>query len=373
MPGPLDGILVLDFTTLLPGPLATLMLAEAGAEVVKIERAGSGDDMRHWPPRWGTDNAGFAFLNRGKHSVALDLKRPEDRARLAPLIARADVLVEQFRPGVMDRLGLGPDALFVINPRLIYCSITGYGQTGPRRDEAGHDLNYIAAAGLLSLGHGSATAPVVPHAQLADIAGGSYPAVINILLALRERDRTGKGTRIDIAMAEGVLPFTWWALAEMQATGRVAGSNDSLLTGGSPRYQLYPTADGRLLAAAPIEPKFWDSFTSAIGLEPEWRDDSRDPAGTIRRITAIIAAEPADHWRPILAAADCCASIMATLAEAFADPHFAARGAFGTRIANADGAIMAALPLPIVPALRGAAAEPLTAPALGAGDACLSD
>lgn len=373
MPGPLDGILVLDFTTLLPGPLATLMLAEAGAEVIKIERAGAGDDMRHWPPRWGTDNAGFALLNRGKQSVALDLKRAEDRGRLAPLLARADVLVEQFRPGVMDRLGLGPEALAAINPRLVYCSITGYGQTGPRRDEAGHDLNYIAAAGLLSLGHGPATAPVIPHAQLADIAGGSYPAMINILLALRERDRTGKGTRIDIAMAECVLPFTWWALAEMQVTGRVAGNNDSLLTGASPRYRLYPTADGRLVAAAPIEQKFWESFTSAIGLEPDLRDDSRDPAATTRRVAEIVAAKTSDHWRPILAAADCCATIMATLDEAFADPHFAARGAFAARITNAAGNTIAALPLPIVPALRRDDGEPLAAPALGTDNRRLPD
>jgi len=153
---PLQGVLVLDFSTLLPGPMATLLLAEAGAEVVKIERPGSGEDMRAYPPRWGADGVNFAMLNRGKKSLALDLKNPEHRAKLAPLLARADIIVEQFRPGVMQRLDLDYASVAKINPRIIYCSITGYGQTGPKRDVAGHDLNYIGDTGLLalSMGHG---------------------------------------------------------------------------------------------------------------------------------------------------------------------------------------------------------------------------
>src|ERR1700712_5629768 len=187
---PLEGTLVLDFSTLLPGPMATLLLAEAGAEVVKIERPGSGEDMRGYAPKWGRDSANFALLNRGKTSLALDLKSAVDRQRLQPLLERADVTVEQFRPGVMARLGLDYESVAAINPGVIYCAITGYGQTGPKRDQAGHDLNYIGDAGLLGLAMGNG---VVPPALVADIAGGAYPAVINILLALNQRERTGLG------------------------------------------------------------------------------------------------------------------------------------------------------------------------------------
>jgi hypothetical protein len=175
---PLEGIRILDFSTLLPGPLATLLLAEAGAEVIKIERPETGDEMRMYHPRWGTDSANFALLNRGKKSVALDLKSDDGRKRLAPLIASADVIVEQFRPGVMSRLGLDYETVSAINPRIVYCSISGYGQTGPARDVAGHDLNYIGDTGLLSLSYGDLERPVVPPALIADIAGGAYPAVM---------------------------------------------------------------------------------------------------------------------------------------------------------------------------------------------------
>src|SRR5258706_9813417 len=206
---PLEGIRVIDFSTLLPGPLATLLLAEAGAEVIKIERPGDGDEMRRFEPKLGADGVNFALLNRGKRSIAIDLKAPDALARLRPLIERADILVEQFRPGVMDRLGLGPAALAALNPRLIYCAITGYGQAGPKAAVAGHDLNYCADSGLLSLAAGSDGAPVVPAALVADIAGGAYPAVINILLALQRRAGTGNRCppRVSVAGNPGPLPF----------------------------------------------------------------------------------------------------------------------------------------------------------------------
>src|ERR1044071_8196940 len=209
---PLSGLLVLDFTTLLPGPLATLMLAEAGAEVIKIERPG-GEGMRRHPPMLDGESVPFALLNRGKRSLVLDLKNRDDHARLAPLIARADILVEQFRPGVMERLGLGYATVQRANPRIVYCSITGYGQSGPRAGEAGHDLNYIGNTGLLALNPGPAASPVVPPALVADIAGGTLPAVMNILLALRQRDRTGEGCHLDIAMTDGMFTFASHALA----------------------------------------------------------------------------------------------------------------------------------------------------------------
>ena len=203
---PLDGVKVLDFSTLLPGPLASLLLAEAGAQVVKVERPG-GEDMRRYPFPFGETSANFALLNRGKTSLCLDLKDHDDRRRLEPYIAGADVLIDQFRPGVMDRLGLGYDRLREINPRLIYCSITGYGQDGPRRDAAGHDLNYLAETGLLGLTRGADGAPVLPAILAGDIGGGAYPAVINILLALRRRDADGAGCRLDIAMADNLFTF----------------------------------------------------------------------------------------------------------------------------------------------------------------------
>src|SRR5256885_16189773 len=189
---PLSGILVLDFTTLLPGPLATLMLAEAGAEVIKIERP-EGEDMRARAGHTVADGAAFALVNRGKKGIALDLKDGSERSKLRALLEKADVLVEQFRPGVMQRLNLGFEDVRKINPRLVYCSITGYGQDGPRAGEAGHDLNYIGNTGLLALQPGPADRPVVPPALVADIGGGTLPAGVNILLALRPRAAAREG------------------------------------------------------------------------------------------------------------------------------------------------------------------------------------
>src|SRR6059058_6089906 len=170
---PLNGIRVLDFSTLLPGPLATLILTEAGAEVIKIERPGRGDEMRSYSPKFGSDSVNFALLNRGKRSVAIDLKARGALDALRPLIESADIVVEQFRPGVMDRLGLGYEALKALNPRIVYCAITGYGQHGPRANVAAHDLNYIAETGLLTLSAGSDGAPILPPALIADIGGGT--------------------------------------------------------------------------------------------------------------------------------------------------------------------------------------------------------
>jgi alpha-methylacyl-CoA racemase len=347
---PLSGILVLDFTTLLPGPLATLMLAEAGAEVLKIERPG-GEDMRHYEPRFDDESAMFALLNRGKQSLALDLKREQDRERLAPLLRRADVLVEQFRPGVMERLGLGYAAVRAVNPKIVYCSITGYGQSGPRSGEAGHDLNYIAATGLLALNPGPPQSPVVPPALVADIAGGTLPAVMNILLALRQRDQTGTGCHIDIAMTDAMFTFAGHALASDHA-GQFPGMGGARLSGGSARYQLYPTKDGKLIACAALEQRFWEPFCITIGLAQQFIDDRRDPAATKAAVATIIAGKTAAEWRPLLAAADCCVTIMATLEEALRDPHFVERGLFTHKVAGPSGATMPALPVPVDPQFR---------------------
>lgn len=363
---PLDGVFVLDFSTLLPGPMATLLLAEAGAEVVKIERPGRGEEMRSYEPKWGADSVNFALLNRGKRSLALDLKDAAARDALMPLVARADVIVEQFRPGVMARLGLDYDSVARINPRVVYCSITGYGQTGPKRDVAGHDLNYIGDAGLLSVSMGPPGQHVVPPALIADIAGGTYPAVINILLALQERRQTGRGRHLDVAMSDNVFTFLYWAMGQGAVTSRWPGNGTDLVTGGTPRYRLYTTLDGRAVAAAPIEQKFWDTFCDLIGLDASLRDDGKDPAATARRVADIIAGETADYWRGRFEGQDCCCSIVAGLEQAMSDPHFKARGLFQYTLENEVGARMTALPVPIDPGLRAAPGTPAAAPPLGA-------
>jgi glycerate 2-kinase len=365
---PLAGITVLDFSTLLPGPLATLILAEAGARIIKVEKPG-GEDMRHYPPRWGQDGAMFALLNRGKESLVADLKNEADRARILDLVRQADVLVEQFRPGVMERLGLGYDAVAALNPRLVYCSITGYGQSGPKRDRAGHDINYIGDAGLLSLSFGSPQAPVVPPGLIADIGGGSYPAVMNILMGLRAREATGRGCHLDIAMTDNVFPFMPLALASGFAADRWPANGEGLLMGGSPRYQLYATADGKMLAVGALEPQFWEAFCGAIGLEAEWRDDRRDPQGTLRRVRQLVAAHPSGHWREVFAKVDCCCSLLQELRETIADPHVAARGLLAHRLENEAGAEIPALPVPVVQAFRADRQAPRKAPTLAASQA----
>jgi alpha-methylacyl-CoA racemase len=360
---PLQDICVLDFSTLLPGPFATLMLAEAGAKVIKIERPGNGDEMRSYEPKLGADSTNFHLLNAGKESIAIDLKANDAFDRLRPLIARADVVVEQFRPGVMDRLGFSYEALRTVNPSLVYCAITGWGQTGPKSAIAAHDLNYMAEAGLLGLSRGSDGSPVVPPVLVADLAGGAYPAVVNILLALRQRDQTGQGTYLDIAMGENLLPLAYWGLGSGFATSDWPNGGDALVTGGSPRYQVYRTADGRYLAAAPIEDRFWNNFCDRIGLSEELRSADAD-WGTVKRAVAdIIAGRSADAWRAIFAGYDVCCSIAASLQEAVADPHFAARGLFSRKVV-ADGRSIPALPGPIAACFRSEAK--CSAPPLGA-------
>jgi crotonobetainyl-CoA:carnitine CoA-transferase CaiB-like acyl-CoA transferase len=348
---PLSGLLVVDFTTLLPGPLATLLLAEAGAEVIKIEQPG-GENARRFPPMIDGESAAFVMLNRGKASMSLDLKNEADRAKLTQLIKRADILVEQFRPGVMARLGLGYEDARALNPRVIYCSISGYGQSGPRVHEAGHDINYIGNTGLLDLQPGPSDHPVIPPMLAADIAGGSFPAVINILLALRARDQSGQGCHIDIAMTDAMFTFTWAALALGVATNRFPAPGEMWLVGGSPRYQIYPAKDGKLIACGAIEQKFWLAFAKAIGLPTPLVDDTQNPKTTRDAVAKLIATRTSEEWRPIFAAADCCTTVVIPLEEAMRDPHFVERGLFAHQAATASGKSLPALPLPISPEFR---------------------
>jgi alpha-methylacyl-CoA racemase len=365
---PLQDICVLDFSTLLPGPFATLMLAEAGARVIKIERPGKGDEMRSYEPKLGDNSTNFHLLNAGKRSITIDLKSKDAFERLRSLIAYADVVVEQFRPGVMDRLGFGYQALRAVNPRLIYCAISSWGQTGSKAQSAAHDINFMAEAGLLGLSCGDDGAPVLPPVLAGDLAGGALPAVINILLALRQRDLTGVGAYLDISMGDNLLPLAYWALGNGFATGHWPKAGDALVTGASPRYQIYRTADGRYVAAAPIEEKFWSNFCSLIGLPESLRDPCAD-VGTVKNsIAHIIATRTADAWRAIFFGHDVCCSIVATLEEAVADPHFAERGVFAKRL-SAGAQSMPALPVPIASCFRADGER--SAPLLGADNKAL--
>ncbi len=348
---PLEGIRVLDFSTLLPGPLATLMLAEAGAEVIKIERPGRGDEMRSYVPKFGADSVNFALLNRGKRSIAIDLKTSGAVQKLTPLVKSADIVVEQFRPGVMDRLGLGYEALSKINPRIIYCAITGYGQHGPRAQVAAHDINYVAESGMLSLAADADGTPALPAALVADIGGGTYPAVINILLALKARERTGEGCKLDIAMGDNLFTFMYWAMGNGLAAGEWPRPGGDLVTGGSPRYNIYHTKDNRFLAAAPLEQKFWERFCDLLDVPSGLRDDSRQPEVTREAVAKRVRARTASELHALFSGEDVCCSLMASVEEALRDPHFAARGVFSRKL-NGSGRNITALPVPVVDEFR---------------------
>ena len=368
MTQPLEDILVLDFSTLLPGPMATLMLAEAGAEVIKFERPVTGEDARHTDPMIDGESIGFAVLNHGKKSVAIDLKSKEALEVLRPMLEKADVLVEQFRPGVMDRLGLGYEAVRAINPRLVYCSITGYGQTGPKATAAGHDLNYVGDTGVLSLSRGPQDQPTMPFGLVADIGGGTYPAVVNILLALMARQKTNEGVHLDIAMSEGAFAFAYWAHAEGVVAGQDIESGASRLTGRLARYRLYSASDGRQIAVGALEEKFWQIFCDVIGQPEALRDDWRDPEACAEEVARRLASQPSTHWEPLLSAADCCCSVVKTPAEAANDPHFTARGVFERKL-NVSGQEVSALPLPIAPEFRSPVGSAGRAAALGEDNA----
>ena len=340
---PLEGIKVLDFSTLLPGPMCTLLLAEAGADVIKIERS-AGDEMRSYTPKMGEDSVNFALLNRGKKSIIADLKSPEVRNKIEALIADADVLVEQFRPGVMDRLGLGYDAASKINPRIVYCSITGFGQTGPNAQIAAHDMNYQAEAGMMSLGGDAQGRPIVPPVLTADLAGGAYPAVMNILLGLRKRDREGKGCHLDISMADNLFPLMYWGLGNGWSEQQWPQTSQELVTGGSPRYQVYQTSDNQHLAAAPLEDKFWSNFLTLIGAI-ELLEEKNDALVTAS-VAKIIAGQTATYWLDLFKGHDTCVSKVISLQQAIQNPHFVARGLFNRTITQGEQTIPA-LPTPI--------------------------
>lgn len=313
----LDGLRVVDLTRLLPGPFATLLLADMGADVIKVEDPGLGDYARYFPPIVEGSSAFFQSLNRNKRSVTLNLKEEADRARLKQLLSTADVLIESFRPGVMARLGLPIQELRENYPSLVICSITGYGQSGPLCDRAGHDANFLAYAGVLAQNGSAGGEPTLPGFQLADIAGGALYAALGVTSALLRRHRSGQGAHLDISMTEGALSFMIPTIARHRA-GAVEEPGRGMLTGGLPGYRIYKTSDGRHLAVAALEPKFWDPFVEAIGA-PELKgkgvlagDSGQEIA---RQLEQIINGRTFDEWSDLLQDLDVCVAPILSLDE----------------------------------------------------------
>lgn len=322
---PLTDVRVLDLSRLIPGPFATLVLADLGATVDKIEDTGGGDYMRHIPPQVAGESIAFQLLNRGKRSAVLDLKKPSAVAALKTIVGTYDVLFDQFRPGVLDRLGLGHEALRAANPRLIICALTGYGQTGPLAQRAGHDVNYLARAGLLGSQGPTEGAPQVPGFQVADVAGGMW-CVIGILAALAERARSGQGTVLDIAMADGVLGFSPTHLGPALA-GAPVGRGDGSITGGIAPYGTYLAKDGHPMSLGALEPKFWMAFCAKTGLSTGMEALLPGPhqVELKARVAAIFAGKTREEWARFAAENDCCIEPVLDPAELASDPQIAAR------------------------------------------------
>lgn len=330
---PLGGIRVLDLTRLLPGPFCSLLLADLGADVVKIEEPGGGDYARYYPPMVGNVGTFFASLNRNKRSMTLNLKDERGVALLLELVKSADVLIESFRPGVMERLGVGYEVVRAKNPRLIYCSISGYGQSGALQTRAGHDLNFMALSGVLEQTGRAGEAPVIPGFQLADIAGGAMYAAFGIVAQLYRMERSGgqaQGCHVDISMAEGALSFHLPVQAG-QSGGVQARRGEEMLTGGVPSYGVYETQDGKYLAVAALEPKFWLGFVDAIGA-PELAQSgllTGEAGQKVRaQIAAILKTRTRDAWAEIFSGLDLCVEPVLTPQEAFESELFRARSMF---------------------------------------------
>src|SRR2546426_740361 len=267
---PLAGIRVLDLTRLLPGPMATLHLADLGADVIKIEDTGAGDYAREMGRTREGMSDFFRLVNRNKRAIRLDLKRPQGREVLLRLAKGADVLVEGFRPGAMAKLGIGYDALAAVNPRLVYCSITGYGQDGPYAERAGHDINYIGYAGVGDQ-IGAREAPVVPNFQIADLLGGALTPAMGILAALIDARSSGRGRHVDVAMTDAVFAHAILPLVGFLEHGKTPGRGTGMLGGGLPCYNVYRTRDGRYMAVGALDRKFWETLCDILGC-PELKE-----------------------------------------------------------------------------------------------------
>ncbi|MBU2234406.1 MAG: CoA transferase [Proteobacteria bacterium] len=329
MAGPLKGLKILDFTTLLPGPYATMTLADMGAEVLRIVSGSRPDVVDFMPPSLpGTNlSCATAYLGRGKRCMALNLKDPRAKGIVQKLVAEYDILIEQFRPGVMARLSLDYGTLKAANPGLIYCSLTGYGQTGPLKDRAGHDINYLARSGIMSYSGRKASGPCLTGMQIADIASGSNNAVIGILAAVIHRQRTGEGQHVDVSMTDGAVAFNAVSGAAFLVDGTENRREEGFLNGGS-LYDFYETKDGQYLSFGGLEPQFFAAFCETIG-RPDLIAGGVMPPELPRvkeEVREALKTKTSDEWMALFAKVDACVEPVLALGEALADPHVSARG-----------------------------------------------
>lgn len=342
---PLDEIRILDLTRLLPGPYCTLMLADFGAEVIKVEEPGVGDYARWEEPMVSEDKgAMFHSLNRNKKSVTLNLKSDSDKSVFIELVKTADVLVESFRPGVMGRLGLNYETLKEANEKLIYCAITGYGQTGPYAKKPGHDLNYLSYAGIIELQGEEERVPVSSSIQIADLAGGAQMAINGILLALMERTKSGKGQFVDISMLDGSISLMQTLLPKYLYDRQLPEQGKTDLTGGKAAYRVYKTADGRFISVAALEPKFWVEFCNAIE-KPELLDFLMKPIEdqhyAMDVIQNVIKTKTLHEWMVIFENIDTCVAPLLNLKEVTENPQVKAR----EMIVKAEGIEQIGIPI----------------------------
>jgi len=327
---PLSGVCVLDLTRLLPGPMATLHLADMGADVIKIEDTEAGDYSRSMGRVRGVPPMSdfFRLVNRNKRAIRLDLKNPKGCEVLLRLAKKADVVVEGFRPGVMAKLGVGYDALGAVNPRLVYCSITGYGQDGPYADRAGHDVNYIGYAGVGDR-IGTADAPVVPNFQIADLLGGALTPVMGILAALIDARASGRGRHVDVAMTDAVFAHAIFPVLGFLERGKTPGRGMGMLDGGLPCYNVYRTRDGRWMAVGALERKFWEALCDILGC-PELKGKhivyGEEARPVKERVAAAFASRTQREWSEVFARAECCVSPILTVDEALENEQLRARG-----------------------------------------------
>jgi crotonobetainyl-CoA:carnitine CoA-transferase CaiB-like acyl-CoA transferase len=328
VPAALEGIKVLDLSRLLPGPFCTMLLADFGAEVIKVEEPGVGDYLRWWQPRLGPNSAFHVVLNRNKRSLTLNLKTPEGKGIFERLAGSADVVVEGFRPGVMDRLGLGYQSLKGVNPRLVYCAISGYGSSGPRARRAGHDLNYLAMNGVLSYS-GRDSVPTMSGVQIADLGGGGLLAAFSIVTALLARERLGAGQYLDISMADGALIWNCLRWGKYLADGEIPRPGDDMVNHGFACYNLYETSDGRYMALGALEPKFWQTFCESVGRD-DWKEAKHFEPGPHQvalrgEIGELFLQKTQAEWVAHFAAHDCCCEPVLNLDEVMEEPHIRAR------------------------------------------------
>ncbi len=326
--GPLKGLKIIDFTRLLPGPLATMLMADMGADVIKVEDPESPDYIRSFPPFVENESAYYLSLNRSKRSLSINFTAQKGKEIIYQLVKNADVLFEQFRPGVMQSMGFGYETLKKINPRLIYVSVTGYGQDGPYAQQAGHDLNYIGYSGLLGVTGEESLPPVIPGGQVADVAGGAYLAMNAALTAIYTREKTGKGQQVDVAMLDCVMPITALYAAAYFATGTNPVRGGEALSGGIANYQVYECADGKYIALGALEPKFWEQFCELVQ-KPQWKNRILDTGEKMRDLKKEVAdfmkSKTQQQWMDLSMNKDVCLTPVLAMSELENNPQIAHR------------------------------------------------